>query len=103
MEEREIDFEFIDVKKAPLSREELQELVDKVGLEVLINKKGMMWRKLELAKKDLDDDQLFDVLLENQNMIKRPVLIKDDAVLVGYDEESFTAFVEESEKEEGEG
>lgn len=103
MEEREIDFEFIDVKKAPLSREELQELADKVGLEVLINKKGMMWRKLELAKKDLDDDQLFDVLLENQNMIKRPVLIKDDAVLVGYDEESFTAFVEESEKEEGEG
>lgn len=101
MDEREVEYEFIDVKKEPLTRNELQELADKVGLDVLINKKGMMWRKLELAQKDLSDSELFDVLLENQNMIKRPVLIKDDAVLVGYDEESFIAFLDENEEADG--
>ncbi|MEX0720264.1 MAG: arsenate reductase family protein [Balneolaceae bacterium] len=101
MAEREVEFEFIDVKKEPLNRDELQELADKVGLEVLINKKGMMWRKLGLAKKDLTDSELFDVLLENQNMIKRPVLIKNDAVLVGYDEDAFEPFLEENEAEDG--
>lgn len=100
LEDKEIPFTFIDVKKEPLSSEELQELADKVGLEVLVNRKGMMWRKLGLADQNLTDEALFNVLLENQNMIKRPVLIKDEAVLVGYDEESFESFVKDDSDEE---
>ena len=97
--ERKVEYTFIDLKKEPLSREELQELADKVGLDVLVNRRGMMWRKLDLKNKDLSEDELFDVLLENQSMIKRPVLIKDEAVLVGYDEESFESFVKDEEEE----
>ncbi|MEX0609264.1 MAG: arsenate reductase family protein [Balneolaceae bacterium] len=99
MGEREVEFEFIDVKKEPLTKSELQELSDKVGLDVLINRKGMMWRKLGLADKNLDDSELLEVLLENQNMMKRPLLIKGEAVLVGYDEEAFVAFLDENEEE----
>lgn len=94
-----IEYKFIDVKKEPLTREELQELADKVGLDVLVNTKGMMWRKLELAGKNLPDDELFEVLLEHQNMIKRPVLVYGDAVMVGYDEESFKSFLSDSEED----
>ncbi len=97
MDEHDIDYKFIDVKKDPLTREELKELEVKVGLDVLVNKKGMMWRKLGLAKKDLSSDELFEELLNHQNMIKRPVLVKDEAVLVGYDEESFEAFIKDQE------
>lgn len=101
LDDKDIPYTFIDVKKEPLTRDELQELSDKVGLDVLVNKKGMMWRKLGLAEKDLTQDELFDVLLEHQNMIKRPVLIKDEAVLVGYDEDSFEAFLKDVDEEEG--
>ncbi|TVR16213.1 MAG: hypothetical protein EA391_08385, partial [Balneolaceae bacterium] len=58
------------------------------------NKRGMKWRNLGLKDKNLSDNELFDVLLEHQTMIKRPVVIKDEAILVGYDEEAFEAFVE---------
>jgi len=93
LEENDVDYEFINLKKEPLSEGKLDEFVHKVGLDVLINKRGTTYRNLGLKDKDLDDDQLFDQLLENQTMIKRPVLEQDDAVLVGYDEDAFDSFV----------
>lgn len=92
--ENEIEYDFFDLKKEPLTREELQEFVHRVGLETLINKRGMTWRKLGLKDKDLSEDDLFDTLLENQTMIKRPVLINGEAILVGYDEDAFETFVD---------
>ncbi|MDX1590662.1 MAG: arsenate reductase family protein [Balneolaceae bacterium] len=94
LEENDIEYEFIDLKKEPLKRDELQSLANQIGLDVLINKRGMKWRQLGLKDKDLSDKELFDVLLENQTMIKRPVLVRDQAILVGYDEDSFEAFVQ---------
>ena len=93
LEENDIEYEFINLKKEPLSEAKLDEFVHKVGLDVLINKRGMTWRNLGLKDKNLSEDELFDVLLENQTMIKRPVLEQDDAVLVGYDEDAFDSFV----------
>lgn len=100
MEEHDVEFEFIDIKKDPLSRDELKELEFKVGLDVLVNRRGRKWRDLGLANKELTDEELFEQLLEHQTMIKRPVLLKDESVLVGYDEESFEAFIAEEEETE---
>ncbi len=61
---------------------------------MLVNKKVMKWRQLGLNKQELSDKELFEQLLEHQVMIKRPVLVKDEAMIVGYDEEAFEAFVE---------
>jgi len=93
LNENEIEYEFINLKKEPLSEGKLDEFVHKVGLDVLINKRGTTYRNLGLKDKDLSEDELFDVLLENQTMIKRPVLELDDAVMVGYDEDAFDSFV----------
>ncbi len=100
MEEHNVEYEFIDVREEPLTRDELKELEFKVGLDVLLNKRGRKWRDLGLADKDLSEEELFEQLLEHQVMIKRPVLIKDESVLVGYDEESFEAYIADEEPEE---
>lgn len=94
LKENNIEYEFVDLKKEPLTREELKEIADVIGLDVLINRRGMKWRQLGLKDKNLSGDELFDQLLEHQTMIKRPVLIREQAILVGYDEDSFEAFVE---------
>jgi Spx/MgsR family transcriptional regulator len=93
LDENDVDYQFIDLKKDPLSEGKLDEFVHKVGLDVLINRRGTTWRNLGLKDKNLDEDQLFDQLLANQAMIKRPVLELDDAVLVGFDEDAFDSFV----------
>lgn len=92
--DNEIEYEFFDLKKEPLTHEELEEFVHRVGLDTLVNKRGMTWRKLGLKDKNLSDDELFEQLLEHQTMIKRPVLINEEAILVGYDEDAFEAFVD---------
>lgn len=94
LEDNEIEYHFYDLKKEPLAKEELQEFVHRIGLDVLVNRRGMKWRQLGLKDQDLSEEELFDKLLEHQVMIKRPVLIKDEAILVGYDEDAFDAFVE---------
>lgn len=94
LEDNDIEYEFFDLKKEPLSREELEEFVHRVGLETLVNKRGTTWRNLDLKDKDLNDDELFEILLENQTMIKRPILISGEAILVGYDEDAFETFVD---------
>jgi Spx/MgsR family transcriptional regulator len=88
-----IDYHFYDLKKEPLDREELKEFVHRIGLDVLVNKRGMKWRQLGLKDLDLSEDELFEKLLEHQTMIKRPVMVKDEAIMVGYDEDAFETFV----------
>lgn len=91
--ENEVEFEFIDLKKEPLTIDEIKELEYKVGLDVLVNKRGTTYRNLGLKDKNLSDQDMIQTLQENQSMIKRPVLVLDEAVLVGYDEEAFKNFV----------
>ncbi|MEQ9265006.1 MAG: Spx/MgsR family RNA polymerase-binding regulatory protein [Balneolaceae bacterium] len=94
--ERDIEFEFIDVKKEPLTLEEIQELEFKVGVDVLVNSRGTTYRNLKIKDQNLDKDELLCVLVENQSMIKRPVLVHEESVLVGYDEEAFENFLKEN-------
>lgn len=94
LDENDVKYAFIDLKKEPLSDEKLADFVEKVGLDVILNRRGMKWRTLGLKDKNLDDQELFDQLLEHQTMIKRPVLERDEAILVGYDEDAFESFID---------
>ncbi len=98
--EKEVEYEFVDLKKEPLNIDELKELEFKVGLDVLVNRRGTTYRKLGLKEKNLTDEEMLNVLLENQSMIKRPVLVKDEAVLVGFDEQAFEGFVLDEPEED---
>ncbi len=94
LREHEVAYTFRDVKKEPLMPDELDELIRLVGLDPLVNRRGMTWKRLGLSDKDLTDDQLKEQLLEHQTMIKRPVLIRGgEAVLVGFDEDAYGSFV----------
>ena len=97
MDSNEIEFEFINVKKEPLTIDELADLEFKVGIDVLVNKRGTTYRTLGLKDKELSTEEMLEVLEQNQSMIKRPILVNEDAVLVGYDEEAFKNFLKENE------
>ena len=101
LEANEVEYEFIDLKKEPLTIDEIKELEFKVGLDVLVNKRGTTYRNLGLKEKDFSNEEMLEVLEQNQSMIKRPVLVLNEAVLVGYDEEAFKNFIglEESSEE----
>lgn len=95
LEEQQIEYSFRDVRKNPLSPDELANLVMRAGLETLVNRRGRTWRMLGLSDKEPDDNELFELLLEHQAMIRRPVFRNGEAVMVGFDVDALQSFLEE--------
>lgn len=102
LEERDIAYEFINVKKEPLTLDELKDLEFKVGLDVLVNNRGTTYRNMKIKELNPSDEEMLQLLFDNQSMIKRPVLVFEESVLVGFDEEAFETFMKEHELIEGE-
>ncbi len=92
MERYQRTFKFHDVKKTPLTMSELQAIAEKVGIDLLLNRRGTTWRKLGLSDKTLTEQELLLVAHENQSMLIRPLLQRGESFLVGYDEDSFETF-----------
>jgi arsenate reductase len=56
-----------------------------VGWETLLNRAGTTFRKLPDAdKQGIDEAKAIDLMLAQPSMIKRPVLVMDEQILVGF-------------------
>ena len=85
--ENGVEYEFHDYKKLGIDESTLQAWIDSVGWEVLLNRRGMMWRKLSQEQRDnIDLESALKIMLETPSIIKRPVLIKGQQILVGFKE-----------------
>ena len=87
-----IDFEFIDFKKLPPQKEDIQFWLKNIPREILINRKGTTWRKLsenEQSKVLLSDEEAITVMLSYPSIIKRPILIFEQNVIIGFDENQY--------------
>lgn len=81
-----IAFEFHDYRKQGLARNQLRAWIDKLGWEVLLNRRGSTWRNLaEETRESLDRDQAIRVMLDNPAVIKRPLLDNDGQLILGFD------------------
>lgn len=80
-----IAYRFHDYKKAGIDRATLAGWVDALGWEALLNRSGTTFRKLPDADKvDLNAGRAIDLMLAQPSMIRRPVLVADDGIEVGF-------------------
>jgi len=93
LEQNKIEYTFINVRSEPLSKDTLSMAINQLGLDVVLNRKGMLYRKLGLKDKNLNDIQLFEELFNEQGMIKRPLIEKNANYHCGYDEQAILSFV----------
>ena len=88
--QHEVDYQFHDFKKRGIERQLLREWIGKVGWETLLNRRGMMWRKLPHATREgIDEGRAIEVMLETPSIIKRPVLDVDGRLTVGFNEAEY--------------
>ncbi|RXT14855.1 hypothetical protein EIZ39_01180 [Ammoniphilus sp. CFH 90114] len=66
--------------------EELQELTTKVPLGDILNKKGIVYKERRAELEGLSDQQLMEEMAKDPKLIRRPIIVKDGEVIVGYDE-----------------
>ena len=87
--ERRIRFQFVDLKEKGMSRGELQSVMRAVGgLEVLLDPKAKDQDTLALVS-HLAESQRFDKLLENQQVLREPIVCNGRQATVGYAPETW--------------
>ncbi|MDG6309416.1 ArsC family reductase [Glaesserella parasuis] len=68
----------------------LAEMAEKFGWENLVNKRSTTWHGLDdEIKNNLNKELALKVLNEQPTLIKRPIVIADDAALIGFDEKEY--------------
>ena len=82
--ERRIKFQFIDLKEKEMSKGELQSVVQAVGgLDEVIDPKAKDQDTVSLITY-LAESQKFDKLLENQQVLREPIVRNGRKATVGY-------------------
>jgi arsenate reductase len=84
-----IDYEFINTKQTPPTREQIQNWVKSLGCAAMRNTSGQSYRALSDEKKTWTDQQWIDTFALDAMLLKRPLFVKDGtAVLVGFRDEA---------------
>lgn len=93
LDELGISYEEFDITTETPTAEDLKGYFQQAGLGLrrFFNTSGIKYRELGLSKKldDMTEDQSFDILASDGMLIKRPLLVGDERVLVGYKEEDY--------------
>lgn len=91
-----VDYTFYDFKKEPPSIDWLHQLSQQVAWTELLNKRGQTWRKLtpEQQASAHNQDSALALMLAFPSLIKRPVLVCKETVLVGFDEAAYQALIQ---------
>jgi Spx/MgsR family transcriptional regulator len=85
------DYEFVDFKKTPPTRELLARWCAAFGWESVLNRRGTTWRMLAPAAQTRVNDRnsAIALMLDKPTLIKRPVVEVGTARLIGFDEAEY--------------
>ena len=96
---KENNIEFINrniVEENP-SAEELALWMEKSGLEPrkFFNTSGVLYREMNLKDKIkiMSKEEMIEILSTNGMLVKRPLLVTEDIVLVGFKEENYKEII----------
>ena len=89
--DRGVDYVFHDFKKQGVPPEAVDLWLKHVSWEVLVNRKGSTWRKLDTTTQTrvVDAVSARALMLEHASVIKRPVLVSGQSVIVGVNPEAW--------------
>lgn len=83
LDEKGMEYEVRRYLDEPPTKEELKELLKKLGMRPreLMRTKEKTYRELGLKEVD-DDEKLIEAMVEDPKLIERPVVIKEDKAVV---------------------
>ncbi|MFT3811620.1 MAG: ArsC family reductase [Micropepsaceae bacterium] len=92
LDQHKVAHVFHDYKKAGIDKATLDGWVKRAGWEVVLNRAGTTFRALDDADKaNLTAAKAVKLMLAQPGMIKRPVLIAGDEMLVGFKPDQYAA------------
>lgn len=97
LDARRIAYVFHDYKKTGADKELLEQAVRRHGWEQLVNRKGTSWRALpDEVKSSMDAAGAVEAALANPSLIRRPLLVHEGRIHLGFSESEYAALFERS-------
>lgn len=94
------NIEFIDrqIKEDIPTKNELSWWINKFDIDIkkLFNTSGLLYRKLNLKEKlkDMSDEEKIELLSSDGMLIKRPLLVSDNKILIGFKKQEWDNYFE---------
>lgn len=97
LEEKGVEFTDRPIVEENPSREELEVWYKKSGLPInkFFNTSGRLYKEMNLKDKvkTASEEELLELLATDGMLVKRPILVKDNTVLVGFKEEQWNEII----------
>ncbi len=85
LSDNQIDYTFHDYRKDGIDAQWIKTMLTTIPLDNFINKRGTTYRQLDdEVKHSLNIDNAVDLLITQPAMIKRPILIHNDHIELGF-------------------
>lgn len=93
LEDNNLEFEQRNIVENNPSKEELSQWIEKSNLPIkrFFNTSGKLYREMNIKEmiNDSSNEELIEILSGNGMLVKRPIFISEDKVLVGFKEEEY--------------
>ncbi len=85
-----IAYDFHDYKKQGIDADVVKRAIDLLGWDMVINTRGMTWRKVDDATKaTMNPANALKLAEEKPSVVKRPLVTKGDEIVLGFDEDGY--------------
>ncbi|MBU0278789.1 transcriptional regulator SpxA [Gemella sp. zg-570] len=99
--EHNIEFEERNIFSEPLTIEEIQNIlsITEQGTEDIISVRSKTFQKLNIDIDTLSMNSLYKIIQENPGMLRRPILVDDKRLQVGYNVDEIRRFLPKEVRE----
>ena len=86
LRESGIDYERREYFKDRFTKEELRDLLTSHGLTIedVISTRSTPYKQHDLANRELSDDEILDLMIEDPRLLRRPIITSGDMVVIGH-------------------
>lgn len=95
LKEHDISFKERNIFANPLNKEEIMQVLRMTenGTEEIISTRSRTFQNLKINLDDLSIDQLIDLVEKNPSLLRRPIIMDDRRLQVGYNEDEIRRFL----------
>ena len=95
LEEHGIQYKERNIFSEPLSAAEIEQVLQLTenGTEEIVSRRSKVFQELDVDLDDLSLKQLIDLIEKNPGLLRRPILVDDKRLQVGYNEDEIRRFL----------
>lgn len=92
-----VAYQLKDIVHEPPPRSLLEKVIKAENIYASLNQRSTTYRENHLGKRRTTKNEAIRLMLKDPNLIKRPLIIKDNKAYQGFDEKSLIEFVVQQE------